>query len=209
MKKTILLIAFVITALYARAQQDTQVSQYVFNGLYINPAYAGYKEDLFIQSYYRSQWVGVTGAPKSFAVAGDGSFANGNVGLGVILTSDQIGAQRVVSGYLNYAYRIRLGENENSKLAFGMAAGMMQLGIDGSKLNAVTPGDEAVPIGSQSRVTPDANFGVYYSNNALLCRNASATNFLGHFILKKNESKHPGAHTATALLLYHGCVGWY
>jgi type IX secretion system PorP/SprF family membrane protein len=187
MKRTILLMVFTITAICARAQQDTQVSQYVFNGLYINPAYAGYKDDLFIQSYYRSQWVGVNGAPKSFAVAGDGSFQNGSVGLGVILTSDQIGAQSTVSGYLNYAYRIRVGENENSKLAFGIAAGMMQLGIDGSKLNAITPGDEAVPIGSQSRVTPDANFGIYYSTEHYFA-GASVTNLLGKFILKKDES---------------------
>jgi type IX secretion system PorP/SprF family membrane protein len=187
MKRTILLIAFTIIAICARAQQDTQVSQYVFNGLYINPAYAGYKDDLFIQSYYRSQWVGVNGAPKSFAVAGDGSFQNGSVGLGVILTSDQIGAQSTVSGYLNYAYRIRVGEDENSKLAFGIAAGMMQLGIDGSKLNAITPGDEAVPIGSQSRVTPDANLGIYYSTTHYFA-GASVTNLLGKFILKKDES---------------------
>ncbi|WCT11847.1 type IX secretion system membrane protein PorP/SprF [Mucilaginibacter jinjuensis] len=187
MKKTILLIGFMLAAFCVKAQQDTQVSQYVFNGLYINPAYAGYKDDLFIQSYYRSQWVGVTGAPKSFAVAGDGSFANGSVGLGVIITSDQIGAQSVVTGYLNYAYRIRLGENENSKLAFGLAAGMMQLGIDGSKLNAVTPGDQAVPVGSQSRLTPDANFGIYYSNENYFA-GISATNILGHFILQKTES---------------------
>ncbi len=187
MKKIILLIMFIITAMRARAQQDTQVSQYIFNGLYINPAYAGYKDDLFIQSYYRSQWVGITGAPKSFALAADGSFQNGSVGLGVIITNDQTGAQSVTTGYLNYAYRIRLGDNENAKLAFGLAAGMMQLGIDGSKLNAITPGDMAVPAASQSRLTPDANFGIYYSNQYYFA-GISATNILGHFILKKNES---------------------
>ncbi|NCD68749.1 PorP/SprF family type IX secretion system membrane protein [Mucilaginibacter agri] len=187
MKKAILIIIFITSAVCARAQQDAQVTQYIFNGIYINPAYSGYKEDLYVQSYYRSQWVGITGAPKSFAVAGDGSFMNGNVGLGVVLTNDQIGAQSVLTGYINYAYRIRVGENENSRLAFGLAAGMMQLGIDGSKLNAVQPGDAAVPVSSQSRIAPDANFGIYYSTENYFA-GVSATNILARFVLKKDES---------------------
>lgn len=181
MKKGILLIVITIMALYAKAQQDSQFSQYIFNGVYINPAYAGYKDDMYVQSYFRSQWVGVTGAPKSFAIAADNSFSDGSVGLGVTLTSDQIGAQSTLAGYLNYAYRIRIGQDETSHLAFGLAAGMTQLGIDGSKLNAIQPGDQAIPTVSQSRILPDANFGIYYANSNYFA-GLSATNILARFL---------------------------
>eukprot|EP01132_Coremiostelium_polycephalum_P019313 gene19313-22974_t len=72
MKKPTLLILAILLALSVCAQQDSQFSQYIFNGIHINPAYAGYKEDLYIQSFYRSQWAGVKGAPKSFSIAADG-----------------------------------------------------------------------------------------------------------------------------------------
>lgn len=185
MKKGVLLIVITIMAIQARAQQDAQFTQYIFNGVYINPAYAGYKEDMYVQSYFRSQWVGVTGAPKSFAIAADGSFKDGSVGLGVTLASDQIGAQSTLAGYLNYAYRIRIGEDESSHLAFGLAAGMMQLGVDGSKLNAIQPGDQAIPTASQSRIIPDANFGIYYANSRYFA-GISSTNILAKFINKDN-----------------------
>ncbi|MBE9660870.1 PorP/SprF family type IX secretion system membrane protein [Mucilaginibacter myungsuensis] len=177
MKKAIIVgLICIISALKASAQQDAAVTQYIFNGLYINPAYAGYKEDVYVQSYYRSQWVGLTGAPRNFAIAIDGT-VNDNVGLGAMLTNDQIGAQTAVSGYLNYAYRIRVGQDEESRLAFGLAAGMMQLGIDGSKLHSVTQGDQAIPVGSQSLVLPDAHVGVYYANSNYFW-GLSATNLL-------------------------------
>lgn len=184
-KKSILLIVTIVLYLQANAQQDAQFSQYLFNGLYINPAYAGYKEDMFVQSYFRSQWVGIEGAPKSFAIAADGSFKDGSVGLGATLVSDQIGAQSSLAGYINYAYRIRIGDDETSHLAFGLAAGMIQLGIDGSKLNAIQPGDEAIPTASQSRIIPDANFGMYYANKSYFA-GISATNILARYVSKNN-----------------------
>lgn len=185
MKKVILGLVVCLFAMHVKAQQDTQVSQYIFNGIYINPAYTGYKEDVYIQSYFRSQWVGITGAPKSFAIAADGAVNDGRVGLGVTLANDQIGAQSLLTGYVNYAYRIRVGQDETSHLAFGLAAGMMQLGIDGSKLNAVQPGDQAIPVASQSMIIPDANFGVYYANGNYFA-GLSATNILAHVIHHNN-----------------------
>ncbi|RYD98056.1 MAG: type IX secretion system membrane protein PorP/SprF, partial [Sphingobacteriales bacterium] len=52
MKKEIILFLLVVFAYTAKAQQDAQYSQYMFNGVYINPAYAGYKEQLNLHSFY-------------------------------------------------------------------------------------------------------------------------------------------------------------
>lgn len=169
----------------AKAQQDSQFTQYLFNGIYINPAYAGYKEDIYVQSFYRSQWAGVNAAPKSFSIAADGAFNDGNVGLGLIVANDQLGAQSYLTAYANYAYRIRMGDDESSQLAFGIAAGMVQLGLDGNKLQGYKPGDELIPIGSQSNTLPDARFGVYYANKNYFA-GFSATNLLAKYMAKAN-----------------------
>lgn len=179
----LLFIASLISS--AKAQQDSQFTQYLFNGMHINPAYAGYKDDIYVQSFYRSQWAGVKGAPKSFSIAADGAFNEGNVGLGLIVANDQLGAQTYLTAYANYAYRIRMGNDESSQLAFGIAAGMMQLGLDGNKLEGYKPGDELIPLGSQSNTVPDARFGVYYANKDFFA-GFSATNLLAKYMAKNN-----------------------
>jgi type IX secretion system PorP/SprF family membrane protein len=165
MKKKRLLL-FILTILFinpARAQQDAQFSQYMFNGIYINPAYAGYKEQLNIHAFYRSQWTGVTGGPKTMSLALDAIANDGNVGLALQISKDQLGAQNNLAGYANYAYRIRMNEDGSARLAFGLGVGAVQLGIDGAKLNPneVEPDQ---PTGNQSTVVPDARVGAYYSD---------------------------------------------
>lgn len=185
MKNYFLSLFILAIALSANAQQDSQFTQYVFNGIHINPAYAGYKDDIYIQSFYRSQWEGVKGAPKSFSIAADGAFNDGHVGLGLILSNDQVGAQSYLTAYANYAYRIRVGDDESSQLAFGIAAGMMQLGLDGNKLEGYKPGDGLIPLGAQTNTVPDARFGVYYANETYFA-GFSATNMLARYMAKKN-----------------------
>jgi type IX secretion system PorP/SprF family membrane protein len=186
-KRIFLLITAMVSALDSNAQQDSQFSQYIFNGLHINPAYAGYKEDIYIQSMYRSQWEGIKGAPKTFSLSADGAVNDGRVGLGLIIQNDQIGAQSALTAYANYAYKLQLGNDDNSKLSFGLAAGFMQLGIDGNKLDGVTPDDGAIPVSSQTTLLPDARLGVYYSNDDYFA-GFSATNLLAQYAVKRNNN---------------------
>lgn len=187
MKKVLLLFLFLSIDQGLHAQQDSQFTQYIFNGLHINPAYAGTKGDYYIQSSYRSQWQGVTGAPKSFSIAADGSFYNGNVGLGLIIANDQIGAQSSLTAFANYAYHLKLDEEGTSALSFGLAAGMMQMGINGSKLIEISPGDGAVnPYMSQTRTYPDARFGIYYSGKKYFA-GISATNLVARYMSGKQN----------------------
>jgi len=166
MKKLIWLIAgsFSLLLQPVSAQQDAQYSQYMFNGIYINPAYAGYKEVLNVHSFYRSQWTGITGAPRSMSLAVDAIANSGNVGLALQIASDKLGAQNNLSIYGNYAYRIRLNDDGSSRLALGFGVGMAQLGIDGSMLNPNNP-EPNQPVGMQSTIVPDARAGVYFAND--------------------------------------------
>lgn len=152
-----------LTGLAGFAQQNAQYSQYMFNGIYINPAYAGYKEVLNIHSYYRTQWTGIEGAPRSFSVAADGIANDGNVGLALQVASDRLGAQSTQSVYASYAYRVRMNQEGTARLAFGLSAGAVQLGIDGAMLHTLDPEFES-PIGTQRTIVPDARAGVYYAD---------------------------------------------
>lgn len=160
----ILLTALQLFSKLVIAQQDAQFSQYMFNGIYINPAYAGYKEQLNVHAFFRSQWTGIEGAPKTMSVAVDAIANDGNVGLALQVSSDKLGAQRNLAAYANYAYRIRMNADGTSRLAFGLGIGAVQLGIDGALLD---PNDIEVnqPVGMESKLVPDARAGVYYADN--------------------------------------------
>lgn len=182
MKKLIWLIAgsFLLLARQASAQQDAQYSQYMFNGIYINPAYAGYKEVLNVHSFYRSQWTGITGAPRSMSLAVDAIANSGNVGLALQVASDKLGAQTNLSIYGNYSYRIRMNDDGSSRLALGLGIGMVQLGIDGSLLNPNNP-EPNQPVGMQSTIVPDARAGIYFANDKFYA-GFSADNLIATYI---------------------------
>jgi type IX secretion system PorP/SprF family membrane protein len=162
--KYILFIVAASFTLKTRAQQTIQFSQYMFNGLALNPAYAGYKEDLTLNLSSRVQWVGINDAPQTGTVSVDGvvNKDNKNVGLGLIATLDQLGPESNSSIYANYAYRLRLDELDTKRLCFGLAVGATQYSLDGSKFIATDAGDGSVPTGSISKLTPDFRFGIYY-----------------------------------------------
>jgi type IX secretion system PorP/SprF family membrane protein len=163
MKRGMILIACLLLGKLTFAQQDAQFSQYMFNGIYINPAYAGYKEALNMHAYYRAQWTGIQGAPRTFSIALDGAANDNNVGWGVQLAGDKLGAQSSTSVYGNYAYRIRMNEDGTARLAFGLSVGFEQLAINGQLLTTIDP-ETGQPVGTQSTIVPDARAGVYYAD---------------------------------------------
>ncbi|MGK6352366.1 PorP/SprF family type IX secretion system membrane protein [Parapedobacter sp. DT-150] len=151
----------------ARAQQNIQFTQYIFNSLSINPAYVGYKEEWFGQLGMRSQWVGLDGAPQTALVSVDGLLdgaTNKRHGLGVQLNADRLGPQSATSFYLNYAFRLRLNEEDTQRLSFGLGAGVTQYGLNGTLLDPIGAGDPVVPPNRINNFVPDIRFGVYYYN---------------------------------------------
>lgn len=148
----------------AAAQQNIQFSQYVFNGLSINPAYAGYKEDLYLNATYRHQWAGFPGAPRTGGVSLDGVTpgSESRVGLGGQVLFDQLGPQEALSFYGSYSYRIPLDAENTRRLCIGIGGGVTQYSIDGSALQYVDNDDVAIPTGKTSNWVPDARVGVYY-----------------------------------------------
>ncbi|RYD89005.1 MAG: type IX secretion system membrane protein PorP/SprF [Sphingobacteriales bacterium] len=165
MKRIIIIMVVLLAAQAARGQQDAQYSQYMFNGIYINPAYAGYREQTNLHSFYRNQWTGITGSPKSLSLAVDGIANEGNVGLAFQVASDKLGAQSNLSAYGNYAYRIRMNADGSARLAFGVGLGVIQNALHGDMLDPRDPGDQYIPLGTEREMAPDARAGVYYADD--------------------------------------------
>lgn len=166
-KNIILLLLCIASYTTASAQQNIQFTQYMFNSLSVNPAYAGYKEEWFVQSGLRTQWVGMDGAPKTGSLSVDGIIdpENKKMGIGLQLTGDKLGPQSAVSGYLNYSYRLQLNQLDTKRLSFGLGVGMTNYSLDGSVLNAVKQNDPSVPTSQFSNFVPDARIGVYYNTS--------------------------------------------
>ena len=164
MKKIILTSLFYCLLLPLFAQQDTQYGQYVFNGLYINPAYAGYKDEIYLQAFFRAQWTGIKGAPQSLSVSIDAPIKNEKIGLGAIVTKDKIGAQNAINATGNFAYRLPMNREETKYLAFGLGIGIIQMSLNGSQLHAVETGDTRIPTNFESKTVPDVRVGAQYSS---------------------------------------------
>jgi len=148
----------------AQAQQGIQFTQYAFSGLSVNPAYAGYKENWTMNLISRIQWTGIDGAPRTGAVSVDGvtDADYKNTGLGFVVTGDMLGPQTTSSAYVNYAYRLRLNDDDTKRICFGLGAGANAYVVDYGKLSSTDPGDPGLAAGSVSKFTPDFRLGIYY-----------------------------------------------
>ncbi len=141
MKRSYILILVVIfAACYSgNAQQDPQYTQYMYNTQVVNPAYAGSREALSIGALYRSQWVGLDGAPKTFTLSGHAPVGESNVGLGMSIVRDEIGPSTETWANIDLSYTIQT--SEQGKLAFGVKTGASILDINYGDLTIADPND--------------------------------------------------------------------
>lgn len=186
-KKITLSLVFYLILSPIFAQQSAQYGQYVFNGLYINPAYAGHKDKIYLQAFMRTQWTGVKGAPQSLTVSLDAPLPKTKIGLGTIITKDKIGAQSTTNATANISYYLNFNEEASKILAFGFGIGVLQSGINGSMLNPIEGGDKSIPTGFESKSVADVRAGLQYSTEKFFI-GFSVNNILPqHLVLISNE----------------------
>ena len=157
MKKTIIYLGLLL-ATSLQAQQDVMISQYMFNGLFLNPAYAGTHKYTTSSLLHRTQWVNFNGAPKTALFAIDGAVKDKNMGWGGILSNDRIGAIEQTDIYGNYSYQLKLGEGH---LSFGLKAGMSNYILKGDGLKIWDSNDE-IFTGKKNEWLPKLGAGTYY-----------------------------------------------
>lgn len=114
------IILSILCVFYSGAQQKIQFTQYMFNGMVINPAYAGINEALSLTVIHRSQWTGIENAPSTQTLSAHTLFKNKNIGLGLTLINDKIGVHKNFSALTNYAYHLKTGERSYLSLGLGL-----------------------------------------------------------------------------------------
>jgi type IX secretion system PorP/SprF family membrane protein len=160
MKKIATVLGMLALTFSAYSQQELQVSQYMFNGLFLNPAYAGSHDYWGATALHRSQWLNFPGAPRSNMLAVDGPIKGKNMGLGFQFINDALGLIATNELAANYSYSIKLNE-QNHRLAFGIRAGLRNETFNAGGLENVDLTDPLYQ-GNQSLWIPRFNFGVYY-----------------------------------------------
>lgn len=146
------------------AQQDAQYTQYMFNTLSVNPAYAGSRGQLSAAALYRAQWVGVEGAPTSQTFNIHSPIRNSKLGYGLSIVNDEIGEGTVQETYFDGVLSYTIEVARDAKLSFGLKAGLNVLNLDFSKLRNFD-NDILATDNIDNRISPNVGLGFYYHTN--------------------------------------------
>lgn len=144
------------------AQQDSQYTQYMYNTIAVNPAYAGSRGALSVFGLYRTQWVGLDGAPETSTFSVNTPLNNSDLGLGVSLVNDKIGPtnENTLSADLSYT----VPTSETYKLSFGIKATANLFNLDVNKLSFEDQGDPQFQD-LRNKITPNIGAGVYWHSD--------------------------------------------
>ncbi len=146
------------------AQQDAQFTQYMYNTMSVNPAYAGSRGQLSALGLYRSQWVGLEGAPKTATINLHSPIRNSRLGYGISIVHDEIGEGVVQETYFDALVSYTIDVSFDGKLSFGLKAGGNLLNLDFVGLQGYEL--EAVDVDNiENRFAPNIGLGVYYHTN--------------------------------------------
>jgi type IX secretion system PorP/SprF family membrane protein len=142
------------------AQQKVQFTQYMFNGLVINPAYAGADEALSVTFINRNQWVGVENAPVTQTLSAHTLFEKKKSGVGLSIVNDKIGVHKNLSALGNYAFHLQTGEK--AFLSMGLQAGIRSNKSDYESLLGPANTDPKLYNAPISKVFFNFGAGIYY-----------------------------------------------
>ena len=173
MRTKILVFAIMLTGFAGFSQQDAQYTQYMYNTINVNPAYAGSRGVMSIFGLHRTQWVGLDGAPVTNAFSINSPIENSNIGVGLSFVNDRIGptTENTISADLSYTIQT----SETYKLSFGIKGTANLFNLDVSKLNPENQGDPSLQ-NLDNDFSPNVGAGIYFHSDKLYL-GASIPNF--------------------------------
>jgi len=165
------------------AQQDAQYTQYMYNTININPAYAGSRGVMSVFGLHRTQWVGLDGAPTTNTFSFNTPISNSNLGVGFSLVNDRIGptSDNTISADISYTIPM----NEVYKLSFGVKASGNIFNLDTDKLDPAQANDPNLQ-NFNNEFSPNFGAGVYLHSDKLYL-GLSVPNFLQDSKYNDNE----------------------
>ena len=176
--KTGLIVVLFLSVAFQRlsGQQEAQYTQYMYNTLSVNPAYAGSRGDLSLGLLHRSQWVGLDGAPKTqtFNIS---SPVSERLGMGLSIVNDQIGNGTIQDTRFDLAFSYTIPTSETGKLSFGLKAGGQFLNVDFNNIKIYRPELTPQSDNIDRKFSPNFGAGIYYHTQKFYA-GLSAPNFL-------------------------------
>lgn len=183
MRTKILIFALMLTCYSGFAQQDAQYTQYMYNTININPAYAGSRGVMSVFGLHRTQWVGLDGAPTTNTFSLNTPISNSNLGVGFSLVNDRIGptSDNTISADISYTVSM----NEVYKLSFGIKASGNIFNLDTEKLTPAQANDPNLQ-NFNNEFSPNFGAGVYLHSDKLYL-GLSVPNFMQDSKYNDNE----------------------
>ena len=164
MRTKILIFAFILTCYTSFAQQDAQYTQYMFNTINVNPAYAGSRGVMSLFLLHRTQWVGLDGAPVTNTFSLNTPINNSNIGLGLSFVNDKIGPTNDNTISVDVSYSLKA--TEDYKLSFVLKASGNVFNLDVNRLNPADANDPNLQ-NFNSKFSPNFGAGVYLHSEKL------------------------------------------
>lgn len=160
--KIILIACLFLTSYGVKAQQDAMYTQYMFNTLAINPAYAGSRNVTSATALFRNQWTGIEGAPRTGTLTLDAPILDKRIGVGLQVFTDKLGVTQTTGAVISGAYRIRMNEGT---LAFGLQGNINQFRADYNNVNLNTNSYDPAFAYNVNKVLFNFGTGVYYNSD--------------------------------------------
>lgn len=205
MKKLLTCFLLLAFAKAVTAQQDPQYSQYMYNPIVINPAYAGNRGVASIMGLHRSQWVGLDGAPRTQTLSFHTPIAYSRVGLGFSIVNDEIGPANETYAAADFSYTIPVGMTGD--LSFGLKGGVHLLNVDFNQLNIANPGDDFFANNIENRLSPTVGVGVFYHTDRFYA-GLSTPNLLQTDHFSEDAENSSTAYIAEERIHYFGTAGY-
>lgn len=179
MKRLIIVLVIGTCSLGLSAQQEILVSQYMFNGLFLNPAYAGSHKYWEATALHRSQWVNLDGAPTTQLLEIDGPLSDEKIGVGAIISHDEIGDTEQFEFSANGAYHLVLDEDARNRLSFGLRVGFTNYSFKFDETLVFDEGDQVFESKISNEFVPKIGAGVYFYNERMYAGVSVPTLFAG------------------------------
>ncbi len=160
MKNIFSLLLLILLGGTISAQQDPQFTQYMYNTISVNPAYAGSRGALTLGGLHRSQWVGIEGAPVTQTVFVHSPIVNEKMGLGFSAVNDKVGPINQTFLFGDFAYHLKL--TKTLKLGLGLKAGVNMFQPKIASLETITANDPSfVNTTLRRTIAPNVGGGFY------------------------------------------------
>ncbi|MFW5877814.1 MAG: type IX secretion system membrane protein PorP/SprF [bacterium] len=166
------------------AQQDISFSQYMYDKMLVNPAYAGSSQWIVGALKNRTYVSEIEGVPQTNIFSFQAPWQSKNIGFGVKFIQDKIAVTNrfIASGI--FSYHIGFG---NGRLSFGLEGGIINSHFNYDELVRTIQNDPSIPAGNQSTILPDISTGIFYRSEKFYL-GASAYHLLNKKIVSPEDS---------------------